>query len=190
MKTLHLKLSLLLLVTILKGTAQVVDELNEAGYNNNSENLQIRHLKGMASIDFQYGYAKYTSFYNFGYGKLLNDKLNFNLLLNYELGKINYTKVDYKNLMIGVGYTPLKLQNVVFFTLTGGGIVGFVKSNNEEISKSESKFNAGAYGGVNIETYLFNKLSLILKAEQQYNFMDPFGNYHYNLGAGIRIYFY
>lgn len=188
MKKLHLTLLLALLYQITN--AQIVDEIIESGYNNNSINLQIRHLKGMASIDVQYGYSGHTNFINVGYGNLITDKLNFNVLLNYEFGKIQFTNVDYKNVIVGVGYTPFKINNTFFFTLTGGVLSGFIKATNKEINKTETKFNPGIYGGLNIETYLFNKLSLVLKAEQQYNISDPFGYYHYQLGAGLKFYFY
>lgn len=192
MKTIHLQLAFTLsfILNLNLSQAQVVDQLNEAGYNDNSQSLNIRHLKGMSYIDLQYGYAKFTNFVNFGYGKLISDKTSFNVMLDYEYGKINSSTVKYENLMLGIGYSPFKIKNTLFITLTFGGLAGYVKSNNAELSSSESKFNTGLYGGLNIEAYLFNKLSLILKAEQQYNILDPFGNYHYHLGGGLRIYIY
>ena len=161
-----------------------------AGYNDNTANLKIRHLKGMKCLDVQYGWATYGTFYNLGYSQLLKDKLMLNVHLNYEYGKIGTSKYDYKNLKFGLNDSFYKIKNTVFFNICYGGILGFIEGKNEEIFITQQNFNAGLYAGGNIEVYLFNKFSIIGLAEQQYNFMDKFGNWHFHLGGGLRFYIY
>ena len=159
-------------------------------YNDNTASLHIRHLEGMKCMDMQYGWAKYGSFVNLGYGQLLTDKTMINFHLNYEFGKIGSAVYDYKNLKIGLCHTVYKAKNTLFLNLGYGGIVGFINSNSEDLGVKEQKFNAGIYAGGNAEIYLFNKFSILAIAEQQYNFMDKFGKMHFHLGGGIRVYIY
>lgn len=166
------------------------DKSQSADYNDNTANLQIRHLKGMKSLNLQYGWAMYGNYVNIGYGHLLKDRLMFNVDLNYEYGKIGFSHYDYKNVKLGLMHTVYKIKNTVFMNVAYGGIAGVIQSKNEEIFQSEKKFNTGLYGGVNGEIYIVNKVSLLLMAEQQYNFMDKFGKWHFHLGGGLRFYIY
>lgn len=173
-----------------KESEKKVKKSESADYNDNTANLKIRHLKGMKCMDIQYGWATYGTFYNLGYGQLLKDKLMLNIHLNYEYGKIGTSKYDYKNLKFGLNHSVYKIKNTVFLNIGYGAIAGFIQGVNEDISVREQKFNTGIYAGGNLEIYLFNKFSVVGLAEQQYNFMDKFGKWHFHLGGGLRLYIY
>ncbi len=150
--------------------------------------LKIRHIAGFTGLDLSGGYAGKGVYFNAGYNKYLSDKLIFSSAFNYEYGKIGIS--DYANyaLHFGLNNTIFKIHENLFLNIKYGGLLGIYTGENTYLEMKQSNFNYGLVAGINSEIYLLNRLALLITAEQQYNFADKFGGFHYQVGAGLRFY--
>ena len=180
------KILLILSMTPLFIKAQVETEFPQGNFEE-MPSLKIRHLKGMHSIDVRYMYAHLGPAYELNYGYLMTDKAQFHAGLYYETGKLSFATFDYKNIKLGVSYTLFKIKQRVFLNADLSLLAGAINAKDSDLGIEDQYFNYGASGGLNAEIYLVNKISIILAADQQYNFKDKFGKWHYNLAAGLRF---
>lgn len=155
----------------------------------NFKKIKLHHLKKMQSAEVKILYANLGNAYEINYGYLVTDNAFFHVGFNYEQGKLSYSTFDYKNIRFGLSYTALKIKQRVYINPDISLHTGFITAKNSDLNIEQQYFYFGGSIGLNTEVYILNKLSLILTADQQYNFKDKFGNMHYNVGGGLRYYF-
>ncbi len=185
-KTLFITSLSLLLFSGIKAQDSISDVFNSADYDFKA--IKLHHLKKMQSIDVRVMYAKLGTAFEFNYGYLMTDEAQFHIGAYYEFGKIGYTTYDYKNAKIGVAYSLFKVGQRLFISPDLSLLAGFIKGKSSDFETTDSYFNYGVSLGLNTELYITNKLCFLIVADQQYNFKDQFGKYHYNVGAGLRLY--
>lgn len=156
--------------------------------DNNFQSIKLHHLKNQQSVDFKVMYAKLGYAYELNYGKFLSDKAMFHIGLCYEVGKINYSDFNYKNIKVGMSYTVFKIKQRFYLSPDISLFVGNITGYSNDLETGEVYLNYGGSLGLNLEVFVFNRLSILLNFDEQYNFKDKFGNLHYNSGLGLRFY--
>lgn len=143
-----------------------------------------------------------------GYGALANynyyidrdDFVQAGLYLSFANDEYEGEKIPYNLFAFHAGYfkTIWKSRNRSFaLSIGGGGIAGYEIINNGEeelptgaLIENNSKFIYGLYGGVEMDYYLSEKVSLLLKANQYYHINSELGELVSFGGIGIRYFLF
>lgn len=155
---------------------------------NDFKKLKMRHVMKQQFLDGRCLYAHLGPAFELNYGYLITDDLQFHIGVNYEQGKINFSSFEYENLKLGVSYSVFKINRSIYINPDLSAFVGAMKATNSDLQVKDNYFNYGLSGGMNIEAFVLSKVSLLFIGEEQYNFKDKFGKWHYNVGVGIRVY--
>ncbi len=146
----------------------------------------------------QEGYAGLIS-YNYYWNRYNSNFIQGSLFLNFSEQEYDSTiSVPYNDFTFNIGY----FQNVIesrsgsFKTSIGAGVLfgyeainnGSVELDNGALITSKSGFIYGAFAGVDVDFYLSDKTSLVLKANQYYHANSELGNFLPYVGGGVRIF--
>lgn len=157
-----------------------------------SAKAQIRHVRGIKSMDAMYSMTKPGQAYSIGYVTYLNNSSYLKGSLFFEQGTesgIQYTSMGSefyyaKNLvhagsafyLNAIGGAHLSVDNPVAGTF------------NPEL-KIPNTFKMGILGGIENEIFISDRFVLILNFTQRILLGNEYGNYRWFAGAGIRYNF-
>jgi Conjugative transposon protein TraO len=119
---------------------------------------------------------------------------------NYEIGLLystfkntKYVEVEYSIVTLQLGY----LHNIIFsrsnsfiLSIGGGGAALIEKIKQPEnyvIIKQEKGVGYGMYGVIQVDYYLSDKLSLIIRGQETYSIKSSTGNLNPYFGLGIKF---
>jgi hypothetical protein len=148
---------------------------------------QIRHVKGIKSIDAMYGITGYGSAYQLGYVKYMSDRLYLKFNGFYESGEdagITYTSYG---LDIMPAYTLWNPNESLYFNITGGLTFSMDKlTKGAELFSVDDTFKYGGFLGLETEIFLSDKFVLLLGGNQKFLLQTNFGSARYFINGGIR----
>lgn len=152
-----------------------------------------RHLKGISGIDAVGGITSKGFFCEAGYFQYLTAKSYFTIPVRIEVAKIDGYNLNSISLNPSYNYTLWKPTEWMFINLKAGGSAYYdmrSKTGGTDsllISTKTSSLNFGLFGGVEIETYLSDRVVFLVNFRQNYNFKSYPGNTVWYAGAGLRF---
>ena len=152
-----------------------------------------RHLKGIKAVDILGGVTAKGYYGEAAFNSYLSNKFYYNLPIRAEFATIQGIKFNSYSFNPNINYTLLKPTEWLFINLKGGGSVyldmrqSSGSADSLLINTSASTINYGFFGGVEIETYLSDRVVFLLNFRQNYNFKSYPGNAVWYAGAGLRF---
>ena len=146
--------------------------------------LQLRHIAGMQSIQFNGLTSVYSVGCSFQYAKLLSNNLSYFIGLREEQGLIQQTSFNTIYLMTGIRHTLTQLNKSIYLNLHYGVLLGGEQSSNKPFASELGTFDYGAMVGVQLDIYLLNRLVLTTGVDQLADWGSRLGilRGEYNLG--------
>lgn len=155
-----------------------------------SVSAQIRHVKGIRSVDAQVGISGYGMVYQLGYVKYFGTKFYGKVSGYYEMGEDSGVSYTSSGLDITAAYTFLKVGEAIYINGVGGLTFALdqLTEGAEELNV-ESKFKPGVLAGIEIETFITDKIVFVVGGNQRLMLGEEFGNYRYFVSGGFRFNF-
>lgn len=153
---------------------------------------QIRHVKGIKSLEIGAGTTKFGKETHISYVGFLSNKLYIKGGVFYEMGNsgnpIKYTAMgaEFSTLL-----TLVRIKENVYVNALGG-VVGSMDRQTETSQSGIDMGKAikvGVQGGGEIETFLADRISIIVFYKQRFLSNPAFGNYRWSAGLGLRYNF-
>lgn len=157
---------------------------------------QVRHVKGIKSVEAGGGISGYGTMFYGGYVTYFSSKWNAKFNVFYENGKhvsLKYTSIGGD---ISAAYSPFVVGEWLYINLRGGVTAASDRLNppitvydKDGVGRDEdfSTLKFGAFGGIETESFINNDFVFILGGNQRYMFnKKEWGNTRYYLYAGIR----
>jgi len=158
---------------------------------------QLRHYKGHNAIELDGGFIRYGYFGGLSYVHYFSG--NFYLKATSFVSRITLTPAKLKVNSVGFDIMPaytLYKKNAAFFVSAMAGMSFIVSENIKEKDIIGDKANklgqlkTGFLGGIEMEYYVAEQISLILNWHQKYYFpTDAFGQQRWFCTAGARYNF-
>lgn len=149
---------------------------------------QLRHIKGIQSIETSYLRSYYGNAFSLGYVRYYSNSFYMKATTNYESlsnQKYNVNIARYFfDLLAQATFADINEQ--LFFNLAFGGTVSYETVTNTEVIQPK---NAGKFGivfGLEAEYFLHDKIVWIIQSNYRFMSRTEFGNTRYYLGTGIR----
>ena len=149
---------------------------------------QIRHVKGIQSIDVMAGISGYGQVYQLGYVKYFSSKFYGKLNAFYEMGE--YADIGYTSMGIDIvpTYTFLKAGEGIYIN----GLTGLTFSLDQLTQGAEeinvkNTFKYGAMVGAEVEFFITDKIVFLLNGNQRFLLQQNFGNTRFFASAGFRF---
>ena len=146
---------------------------------------QIRHVKGINSIEADFGITKTGNSYALYYSKYFSDRIHIKAGPEMELGESRY---KYRVFMINAtgSYTFLKIGDFLYFNICTGVNSAFYKNLGESLTVKDNAFKIGLLGGLETEVFLFNNIMLLIDCKENLFADDAFGHYRFFYGIGLK----
>lgn len=144
-----------------------------------SAQAQLRHVAGNQSIGLGIGITKDAKQISGNFGYLLQDNLGVGGRLAYEMIDLGISNSGQVYLNPSGWYMLTTINEVVFFNVKGGLIIGYEYSSYNDFDIKESGVFFGENLGLKTEFYINNKLSLDLDLEQRFFQNSIFGSQSY-----------
>ncbi len=107
------------------------------------------------------------------------------------LGFGNDADINYKYIFLdGIGSFNLRSVNRFFYfnALAGVSFAGdLINKFPNEVNTNQFSFNYGVLGGFEAEFYVSRNFAFVLTGTQRYYLRQEFGNWRYQVVAGVRI---
>ena len=136
--------------------------------------------------------------YNYYWDRYQTDFIQGSILLTNSYQKTNDIKVPYNEFTLNIGYYKNIFENrsgALKIAAGVGGVFGYeaVNNGNNELPDgsiilSNSNFIYGAFAGLDIDIFLTDKYSLVLKANEYYHANSKLGEFMPYIGTGVRIF--
>ena len=152
---------------------------------------QIRHAKGLKAIDLSVGLTDVGPGFQAGYLMYLNSLSAF-ASVSYDSGKkasLNDRKAQGFTFDIGVGYTPISINNSLFMTIYGGPSVSYDQVTDAEAYSTNSSINYGVMIKPEVEYFFSDAISIMLQIPTRYLIQSEFGGLRLQAYLGVRYNF-
>lgn len=140
---------------------------------------QLRHVAGNKSLGIGIGITKDAKQASGNFGYLLKDNLGVGARLAYEMVDLGVSDAGQVYFNPSVWYTLATINEVVFFNVKGGLIIGYEYTSYNEFDIKESGVYFGENIGIKTEFYINNKISVDLDLEQRFFQKSLFGSDSY-----------
>lgn len=149
---------------------------------------QIRHVRGIKSLEASYLVTRYGSGAGLGFVKYQSNSLYLKVGGFFEQGKdagITYESIGGE---VAMAKTLLRQGHVNYLNVIGGVAVSVdrVKAGAEQFDIS-SEFKGGALGGIEDELFITDKLVLVTSWSQRFLLNSAYGNYRWYATFGVRF---
>jgi hypothetical protein len=156
----------------------------------NAQLLNIRHVKGIKSVDVNYGITEYGKLYSAGYVKYFSNSTYLKGQLFYEKGEGN--GLNYTSTGADVYFAKTIVHSGFHYYLNGiGGAHLSVDNTSNSLSsdKIPSTMKSGILLGIENEYFISDRFVLIGTFSQRALLGNNFGNYRWFAQVGIRYNF-
>jgi hypothetical protein len=150
--------------------------------------LKLRHIKGIKGLDLNYGFNKGGNYFGIGYVQFLTNVYTINPTIRYESGTIELTKYKEYTAILSFQRSIVNFKDRLYIFGGLGPCAQLLQTQNSILDKNETFTPFGISGEVNIEFFVFNRLSLKAELSEIYSFNDKFGTFRYFIAPGLRIY--
>lgn len=152
-----------------------------------SQNLV--HTKGVKGIGSAYHYTEKGFAVSLEYQSFERQKMYYSLGLNYENGAVGFTDFDVYLFNPAIGYSPLNINQKIYFNFEAGGFVGWENRLAKFDFPQQTNFIYGFNAKAEIESFLTSQIAFIVNYSQMATLNSEFGLFRYQIGAGLNIYF-
>lgn len=151
--------------------------------------LKLRHIKGVQGSDISIGITKFGNYGQVSYVKFLKDKFLIRPSFSYETGKIGQTKYQEFSLFIEANRDIFAFKEFFFVSAGLAPAIQMQNTSNDIVKVDKVYYPLGVMMNVNMELFIFNKVTLFGTVSEIYSPKDKFGSLRYLAGGGMRIYF-
>ncbi len=144
-----------------------------------SAHAQLRHVAGNQSLGLGIGITKDAKQISGNFGYLLKDNLGIGARLAYEMIDLGVSDAGQVYLNPSGWYMLTTINQIVFFNVKGGFIIGYEYSSYDDFNIEESGVYLGENVGLKTEFYFNNKISMDLDVEQRFFQKSIFGSQSY-----------
>lgn len=149
---------------------------------------QIRHVRGIKSIEAGYGISKFGALYYGSFVKYYNTKLYGKFSGFYEQGAdagIRFTSTGLDGQAV---YNFLKIGEGIYVNGLAGITMALdqLQQGAEEFT-IDPTFKYGVFAGIENEIFISDKFVLVLGCSQRFVFAENFGNNRFYAYSGIRF---
>jgi|GEM_PF-2888292 hypothetical protein len=158
----------------------------------------IRHVHGVKSFELGAGTSQVAKMFYGSYVNYFTSKLYLKGSLFYSMGEDKDLKFTAVGVDAGLNRTIFDLGEIFYFNL-GGGLTFSVDQLNpaikvydEEGNVTENNYNTpkfGLFGNIETETFIHDKIVLIVGVNQKWLFGEEFGKTRWFATAGLRYNF-
>ena len=152
-------------------------------------NLKLRHIKGVKGMEIGGGITKFGSYYQASYLHFIKDKFYMKPSFAFETGKIGLTQYQEHSLFIEFDRDLFVLKEFLFVSVGLAPAIQVQNTNNEIVKPNNIYYPLGVMMNVNLEFFIFNKVTLNAQVAEIYSPKDKFGAFRYTIGGGVKIYF-
>jgi hypothetical protein len=154
-----------------------------------SQHYKYRHTKGSNAIDLNLGKTRYGKSVEIGVINFTSSNQQQLLNITTDFGKIETTDYFRISTEYSRQFTVYDINKKFYLNIFTGGSLGFESLKNDLIDEKSSGFVPGVLGGLEIESYINNKIAVLAKFKQQYHFNTDFSEFTYHLQLGCRCFF-
>lgn len=144
-----------------------------------SLDAQLRYVAGSQSMGLGFGITKDAKQLHGNYKKMLRNKIGVGAGISYEWFDFKVNDADQIYVNPFGWYMIKKFNEVIFFNIKGGLLMGYETSTNKTFDESKSGVYWGQNIGLNCEFYLTNKLTIDGNIEQRFFQKSIFGHKSY-----------
>ncbi len=157
------------------------------------EEIVLRHIKGVQSVEGNYGFTQLGNSFELNYAKFVSDKVFILTGGNYEkgvIGRVNFT--DY-SAHFGTALSLFKIGSRLYFNIPLAAYIGietinpYTSPNHEFSYAGDNIFIYGLSGGINPEFFINKTTSIIIHAKEYFIMNCPMGSWKYQVMGGLRF---
>jgi hypothetical protein len=151
---------------------------------------QIRHVRGIKSVDFGYLKSKHGVGAAFGYARYYSNSVYGKAVVSVELGQD--AGMSYRSVFLDImaARTFVHRGHSIYVNAVGGitAAMDAVVRGGEQFGIG-SEFKTGALFGLEAECFISDRLVLVLGWNQRVLIREAFGNYRWYGQGGFRFNF-
>lgn len=151
---------------------------------------QIRHVRGIKSVEGGYGLSKYGQMYYGSFITYYNTKLYGKYSAFFEQGSDAGVDFISSGVDASFNYTFLKAGEGVYLNGAGGLTLALDQlTKGAEEFTVDPAFKYGVFLGIEVEVFIIDKLVFVTGCNQRYLFNKDFGHNRFYGSAGLRYNF-
>jgi hypothetical protein len=148
--------------------------------------LGQRHIKGVKALELNGGFSKYGNVGSIGFVRYMSLKTYLKGNVYYAMDSNEGIKHNSIGLDVSFLYSFPVYKNIVYANLQAGLTVANDRLTAMESGDDHAAFKFGGLAGVEVETYLSNKFSIILNGNERFISQQLFGTQRWYGTIGIR----
>ena len=154
-----------------------------------SQRFRVRHSTGAFAGDINFGFTEHGLIGEIGFTDFLSPEIQHSGYLNYETGKVGTT--DYSTISLSYlrQVSLFDINESIYFNLYGGASLGLEVIQNEFLDQKKDNFSPSVTGGLEIESYITNRIAALIKVQEQYKINSELGEWSYRIQVGCRYFF-